>query len=77
LPLESIDYPPDSPVVDQEVESNHLEITTFEKHTKGVSMRILSKFRYRKGQGLGKNGQGIDEPIEVHEHPLREGLGYA
>jgi len=74
--VERTDYTPASPVVDQEVESNHLEITTFDKHTKGVGMRMLSKFEYRKGQGLGKYGQGRAETIEVHERPLREGLGY-
>jgi hypothetical protein len=76
-PVESTDYTLASPIVDREVESNHPEIATFEKHTKGVSMRILSKFGYRKGQGLRKYGQGRAEPIEVHELPLREGLGYA
>jgi hypothetical protein len=40
-------------------------------------MRMLSKFGYGKGQGLGKYGQGRAEPIEVRERPLREGLGYA
>jgi hypothetical protein len=76
-PTESIQYTPTSPVVDQEVESDHPDIASFEKHTKGVGMRMLSKFGYRKGQGLGKYGQGRAEPIEVREHPLREGLGYA
>jgi G patch domain-containing protein 2 len=58
------------------VESNHSKIEAFEKHTKGFVMRMLSKFRYGKGKGLGKYGQGRAEPIEVHERPLWEGLGY-
>jgi hypothetical protein len=58
------------------VESNHPKIASFEKHTKGFSMRMLSKFGYGKGQGLGKYGQGRAEPIELHERPLWEGLGY-
>jgi hypothetical protein len=41
-----IQYTPASPVVDQEVESNHPNIASFVKHTKGVGMRILSKFGY-------------------------------
>jgi hypothetical protein len=48
-PVESTDYTPASPVVDQEVESNHPEIAAFEKHTKGVGMRMLSKFGYQEG----------------------------
>jgi hypothetical protein len=35
-PVESTHYTPASPVVDQEVESNHQDIATFEKHTKGL-----------------------------------------
>jgi hypothetical protein len=77
LPVKITDYTPASPVADQEVKSNHSEIAAFEKHTKGFGMRMLSKLGYRKGQGLGKYGQGRAEPIEVHERPLREGLGYA
>jgi hypothetical protein len=48
-PTKSIDYTSASPVADQEVEFEHLKIVAFEKHTKGVSMRMLSKFGYRKG----------------------------
>jgi len=77
LPVENTDYTPDSPIADQEVESDHMEITTFEKHTKGFGMIMLSKLGYGKGQGLGKYGQGRAKPIEVHERSLRQGLGYA
>jgi hypothetical protein len=76
-PTESIQYTPASHVDDQEVVSDHQDIATFEKHTKGIGMRIISKFGYRKGRGLGKYGQGRAEPIEVRERPLCEGLGYA
>jgi hypothetical protein len=43
-PAESTDYTLASLVVDQEVESDHLEIETFEKHNKGFGMRMLSNF---------------------------------
>ena len=45
-PAESTDYTPALPIVDQEVESNRLDIAAFEKHTKGVGIRNLSKFSY-------------------------------
>ena len=38
---------------------------------------MISKFGYKKGQGLGKHRQGRAKPIEVRKRPLNEGLGYA
>jgi hypothetical protein len=48
----------------------------FEKHTKGVGLRILTKMGYEKGKGLGRRVQGIVNPIEVEERPQYLGLGY-
>jgi hypothetical protein len=76
-PMESTQYTPTSPVVDQELESGNQDIANFQKHTKGIGMKMLSKFGYMKGKGLGKHGQGRAQPIEVRERPLHEGLGYA
>ena len=44
--------------------------------TKGVGLRILTKMGYEKGKGLGRQGQGIVNPIEVEERPRYLGLGY-
>jgi hypothetical protein len=47
----------------------------FEKHTHGIGFKLLTKMGY-DGKGLGINGQGMANPIEVVEIPRYAGLGY-
>jgi tuftelin-interacting protein 11 len=47
----------------------------FERKTKDIGLNLLREMGY-KGGGIGINGQGINQPLEVEGRPQYVGLGY-
>ena len=47
----------------------------FEVHTTGFGSKMMEKMGFIQGGGLGKDGQGMAQPIEVIQRPKSLGLG--
>ncbi|XVF34479.1 hypothetical protein REPUB_Repub18cG0062200 [Reevesia pubescens] len=47
----------------------------FEVHTKGFGSKMMAKMGFVEGGGLGKDGQGMAQPIEVIQRTKSLGLG--
>ncbi|KAI3443965.1 hypothetical protein Pfo_000630 [Paulownia fortunei] len=54
---------------------NSVEYGAFEMHTTGFGSKMMAKMGYVEGGGLGKDGQGMAQPIEVSQRPKSLGLG--
>lgn len=50
-------------------------VAEWEKHTKGIGSKILRNMGFKPGQGLGKNSDGIVEPITIQANKGRSTLG--
>jgi hypothetical protein len=47
----------------------------FENHSRGIDSKFMKQMGY-DGQGIGKEGQGIQIPIVAQWRPNHEGLGF-
>mgnify|MGYP002776192298 FL=1 len=51
------------------------QIGQFEAHTKGFGSRMLAKMGFTEGSGLGKDKQGMAQPLQAIKRPKSLGLG--
>lgn len=50
--------------------SDTAHFAEFEAHTRGVGSRLLARWGYVAGRGLGAHGQGMPAPLEVRAPKL-------
>lgn len=43
----------------------HKEFAKFNAHSKGIGLKLMQKMGYKVGSGLGQDGKGIVNPIDV------------
>lgn len=67
--------PTESNEMKDKLVSNSVEYGAFEMHTTGFGSKMMAKMGYVEGEGLGKDGRGIAQPIEVFQRPKSLGLG--
>ncbi|GAX75346.1 hypothetical protein CEUSTIGMA_g2790.t1 [Chlamydomonas eustigma] len=52
------------------------QFANFEKHSKGIGLKLLMKMGFKPGEGLGRDKGGIIKPIEVKLRPKGQALGF-
>ncbi|KAK1420951.1 hypothetical protein QVD17_22940 [Tagetes erecta] len=55
--------------------SGNVHFGSFEKHTKGFGSKMMAKMGFVEGMGLGRDSQGIVQPLVASRLPKSRGLG--
>ncbi|CAH8667299.1 unnamed protein product [Dicrocoelium dendriticum] len=48
----------------------------WERHTRGIGMKLLEQMGYQPGKGLGSEGQGITTPVQATQRVGKAAVGY-
>lgn len=54
---------------------SNLKVGAWEQHTRGIGAKLLLQMGYEPGKGLGKDLQGISQPVEAHVRKGRGAIG--
>lgn len=58
------------------VQATALNYGDFERHTRGIGSKLMAQMGYLgEGTGLGKEKQGMAEPLKALQRPKKLGLG--
>lgn len=68
-------HPCESGDLSGENQASSSKLGAFEKHTRGFGSKMMAKMGFVEGSGLGKDGQGLVEPILAIKRPKSLGLG--
>ncbi|KVH88733.1 G-patch domain-containing protein, partial [Cynara cardunculus var. scolymus] len=55
--------------------SGNVQFGCFEKHTKGFGSKMMAKMGFVEGMGLGRDSQGVVQPLVASRLPKSRGLG--
>ncbi|XP_023302666.2 septin-interacting protein 1 [Lucilia cuprina] len=56
-------------------QAGNSNVGAWEQHTRGIGAKLLLQMGYKPGMGLGKDLQGISQPVEAHVRKGRGAIG--
>ncbi|CAN0477650.1 unnamed protein product, partial [Phaeothamnion confervicola] len=55
---------------------NGYQFGAWERHTRGIGGKLMARMGYRRGEGLGKEKQGMSRPVAIRVLPPGRSLDF-